>query len=419
MASTTNAIAVLDAVQRAVDGASGWRIVERDRSNRWIQAIPERLLAALPPICNRRDLPPAWLTLEFWIQPGGASLGCFWWSNPVTDEAIRNDVIAKLLNVEGTGVVYRSPSNWQSQRELALSGKTISSRWWPKGGGADLKSAELSARDILHEWSARVPAMLGALRDIASPLTNKVTARAVRERARPTKGEAEPTATAARPRQRGPARTTPAIPSEIRAFRAQPHYTSIFEIYPHEGRLYGTEDLYGDWSSPLLIMAKDAGSSGNFLPASKGGKGWAWVHNPARPTNRNLKPLADSLPIPKLYASFLGPLLRNDDRESGDLYLDESIRSFVRRLFYWTVAQMDAVETVAVLGKESWTELMLAIGRTRESAAWKSFHLRGNPLVVSIDGKSLEFVALNHPARITADVLARQPGWRHIVTRYA
>lgn len=210
--------------------------------------------------------------------------------------------------------------------------------------------------------------------------------------------------------------STPPIPNEFRNFRAQPHYTSIFEIYPSESHIYGTEDWHGDWAAEVLFVAKDAGSSRIFLPPSKGGRGWAWVTNHSRPTNRNLRPLLDMLPGGKLYGSFLGPLLRNDERESGNLVMDDAIRGFVKSLFLWTVANMACSKiTVAVLGEDAWREIMLAIGLPAERSMWKSRRLSGQPLATTVAGKEVSFVALYHPARIPPDRLALQPGWQWIL----
>lgn len=211
---------------------------------------------------------------------------------------------------------------------------------------------------------------------------------------------------------------TPPIPSDIRGFRYQPHYTSIFEIYPDETHLYGTEDLYGDWGGEVLLLAKDAGASSNFLPASRGGSGWAWVHNPARRTNRNLVPLAEQLPCGKLYASILACLLRNDDQESGPIFLDDRVRAFVKRVLLWTLEQMPRVRSVAVLGGDSWRESMRALDLRQEGREWKARHLSGEPVEVRVAGKRIEFFALNHPARITADRLMQQPGWRRLARKH-
>jgi hypothetical protein len=50
------------------------------------------------------------------------------------------------------------------------------------------------------------------------------------------------------------------IPESIRSFKHR-HYTNIYELYPNERRLYGTESLFGDWDGELLLLAKD------FAPA--------------------------------------------------------------------------------------------------------------------------------------------------------
>lgn len=213
-------------------------------------------------------------------------------------------------------------------------------------------------------------------------------------------------------------RATPEIPDWIRGFRAQPLYTSIFEIYPNERRLYGTEDWHGDWNARVLFLAKDAGSSRIFRPISSGGRGWAWITNPARPTNRNLAPLLNSLPNGKLYASFLGPLLRNDDQESGNLPMTSSVARFATDLFLWTASEMTNMDTVAVLGREAWLVVTRAVGHAETFADWKRRHSSGEPLQVSIAGKTRSLVSLYHPARISSERLLVQPGWSWIMNQH-
>ncbi len=49
---------------------------------------------------------------------------------------------------------------------------------------------------------------------------------------------------------------TPPIPSWMRNARVQ-GYTNIYEVLPHEKRVYGTESLFGDWAGHVLILAQD------------------------------------------------------------------------------------------------------------------------------------------------------------------
>nr|HMN40490.1 hypothetical protein [Phycisphaerales bacterium] len=179
---------------------------------------------------------------------------------------------------------------------------------------------------------------------------------------------------------------------------------------------YGTEDWHGDWNARVLFMAKDAGSSRIFRSLAQGGRGWPWVTDPSRPTNRNLRPLLDMVPGGKLYASFLGPLLRNDDRESGDLPSTPAIKAFVDDLFRWTVDNMQNVQVVAVLGREAWVAVTRSAGCPEGFAQWKRRHTSGLPLDVAVSGKQLSLFALNHPARIPATALMAQAGWRRILS---
>lgn len=378
--------------------------------------IPAMLAMALPSIgiAGHRTA-REWLSLEFWTPPRESRLGVFWWVGPVTDIGQRDAALDRLLADHATGLRSKSNADWHGRDEFALSGETISKAWWPKGGAPSLAAAERSVLEHLAAWEERVDPMVRALgaepfctetsrvRDIA-----KLKASVPPRIAEPVTGSYSTSEV----------RSTPAITADFRAFRAQPHYTSIFEIYPEETHIFGTEDWHGNWNATVLFMAKDAGSSQIFMPREKGGRGWAWVTNHARPTNRHLRPLLESLPGEHLYGSFLGPLLRNDNRESGNLYLDDSIRRFVGKLFRWTVSEMGRVQTVAVLGGEAWKEITGALGLAAESRQWKMRHLSGDPLRVSVDGKDIELIALNHPARIGSERLKEQAGWKGILAKH-
>jgi len=99
--------------------------------------------------------------------------------------------------------------------------------------------------------------------------------------------------------------------------------------------------------------------------------------------------------------------------------MSNAIRGFVKSLFLWTIAGMPRVRTVAVLGKEAWRELTTAIEQQSEIGNWKARHESGLPLITSVGSKTIAFVALNHPARISASELAKQPGWRWVVKEHS
>lgn len=402
---------LLDLASNLVCGSPGWQVVKQ--TNRLVQAIPQALARVMPPIGKgAAKNSSAWFTLDFWIQGPSGGLGVFWRSNPVIDLEQRNHFLSLLLESSDTGITYKATqSEWREVDNPGFSGVTVSSAWWPKGDGPSLQGARTEVIRQLAMWSGRVPYMVAAISGVSSPPPVLDD---------PPPDAPEISSPAARPPFgiNSTPGSTPTIPAQFRKFRAQPAYTSIFEIYPHETRLYCTEDLYGDWNAPVLLMAKDAGSSRIFLPSSQGGRGWQWVHNPARPTNRNLVPLAEQLGCGKLYASFLGPLLRNDDQESGALYMDAKIRAFVKDLFEWTISKMPNLETVAVLGHEAWQELTSAIGQQAEAKRWNVRHRTGEPLSVQIDHRRINLVALYHPARITSSVLAKQAGWKGILDQH-
>jgi hypothetical protein len=410
---------IINTIADVIRGDDRWEIATIQP--RYVQACPKEFAKVMAPIGSGHPVQPHhWLSLKFWMQSTTGGLGVFWISNPVSDEVSRNAILTELLLDPLAGFDYKGGSrDWRVQPEIAFAGKTISDSWWRKGHSPDLNVGRESVKAKLAEWSVRVAALLAVLgRCHPTGGTRRAS----------SSGPAAPTVQRPLPvRSSGTGTTAPiAVPHPapssdaefkwLRSFRAQPHFTSIFEIYPNETRMYGTQEMYGDWDAELLLMAKDAGSSRIFLPRSVGGRGWRWTHDPSRPTNRNLEGIARDLGCPLFYASFLGPLLRNDDQESGPLTITAETRVFIERLFVWTVRRMSKLKTVAVLGNDAWRELAVAAGVGTEASRWKERHLSGQPLSIELAGKKISLFALNHPARIPAATLRQQPGWKRIVS---
>lgn len=146
---------------------------------------------------------------------------------------------------------------------------------------------------------------------------------------------------------------TPPIPDWIKRFRHE-SYTNIYERYPNETRLYGTESLYGDWDGELLLLAQDFAPA-NLLEKRKGDPRpyhhTCWIEHPkmlgAR-TNKRLFCLAKQIACGKLYGSALANLLRNDP--VGNLPIDAEIESFIFRVLMFTVQRMRNLRAIACLG---------------------------------------------------------------------
>ena len=179
-------------------------------------------------------------------------------------------------------------------------------------------------------------------------------------------------------------RDTPDIPDWIRNFRdtREPaRFLNVFDEdeFPPAWRLHdaerpallANESMYGRWSDArVLILARDAGTKWNFIPVIQGGRGFSWVHDEARPTNRNLRPYADSMKCSKLYGSAMSCLVLNSPKPSDGSkakervklrpLLDERCRQFVSRVLRWTLEHTPQLELVICLGEDSWDLTMNA-----------------------------------------------------------
>jgi hypothetical protein len=173
-------------------------------------------------------------------------------------------------------------------------------------------------------------------------------------------------------------RDTPPIPSWIREFRDTrdpPQFLNVFdeEEFPREWQLHdanhpvllANESMYGRWSdSRVLILARDAGTKWNFIPSDRGGRGFPWIHDETRPTNRNLRPFADCMQCPKLYGSAMSCLVLNADEERVSLMrmLNNKVEDFVVQVLRWIIDHTPRLELVICLGEDSWTLTMAAFG---------------------------------------------------------
>jgi hypothetical protein len=197
--------------------------------------------------------------------------------------------------------------------------------------------------------------------------------------------------------------STPQIPGCIRDFR-HPSYTSIYQLCPGESRLFGTESLYGDWSAPLLLLAKDFAPARLVRVRIRAGDRRPYHHTdwrtspraPGAATNRNLHRFAESVPCAKLYGSALAGLLRNDDAVSGtlpDFQPGGAVRMFARDVLRFTLAHMPHLRAVVCLGVEAWDCMTESVGC---AGADRQEHRNSRrPLVAG----GIRIFALAHPSR--------------------
>ena len=154
----------------------------------------------------------------------------------------------------------------------------------------------------------------------------------------------------------------------------------------------------------MLILARDAGTKWNFIPSDLGGRGFPWVADERRPTNRNLRQFADCMRCPKLYGSAMSclvleavrpdPLKKAKERVPLPM-LDNRVMGFVTQVLRWLVARTPRLELVICLGEQSWTLTVGAFGTNLPR--FNAVRGRG-PLACAPSVPQIHFAAVSHTA---------------------
>ena len=196
---------------------------------------------------------------------------------------------------------------------------------------------------------------------------------------------------------------TPHLPTWIREHRVR-GYTNVFALLPEETRLFGTEDLYGDWDGHVLLFAKDFACSQLVRARIEQGDPRPYRHEPTLRTNIALRRYADPLrsgPTPLtcglLYGSALACLLRDDGEMSGALPSRKEAIAFGTRVVSFVVEHMPNLEVIVCLGQEAW---QCTMGSFNTNGSWQTTRDSRKSVHIGI----IAMIAAYHPAaRISHD----------------
>ncbi len=200
---------------------------------------------------------------------------------------------------------------------------------------------------------------------------------------------------------------TPLIPSWIREATV-PGYTNLFVLLPEETRLFGTEDLYGDWNGRALLFAKDFACSGLVRERIERGDARPYRHEPRLRTNIMLRRHADPLregPTPTtcglLYGSALACLLRDDGQMSGALPSRKEALAFASHVLRFVLEHMPRLHAIVCLGEDAWQCTMPALNVAGD---WRISRDSG----MVVNAGPIKVIAAYHPAaRVTREKAAR------------
>jgi hypothetical protein len=159
--------------------------------------------------------------------------------------------------------------------------------------------------------------------------------------------------------------TTLPIPDGLRNLGAS-HYKNIFDIWPDNDRIYGTETLCGDWSAEILILAQDFASVDCLVDRIQENPNVnPYYHDPANETNVRLVQLLhengvevnidgkDNLSCGVLYGSACW-LIKEDGGLGGRLKNCAEMIRESSKVFKYTLWELRNLRYIICLGKFSY-----------------------------------------------------------------
>lgn len=182
---------------------------------------------------------------------------------------------------------------------------------------------------------------------------------------------------------------TPPLPVWIREAHVD-GYTPAHRIVGAETRLFHTEELYGDWSGTVLLLAKDFYRSSVLFRRAAAGDARPYRLDPDCLTNRMLRPHTDRLRDQGLlYGSALANLCRDDGRIGGPLPNWSQARAYGARVLGFVREHMPRLRVIVAMGQEAMAVAATVLGA---EIARSDLH---TARVVPVDG--LRVVVVPHP----------------------
>lgn len=213
----------------------------------------------------------------------------------------------------------------------------------------------------------------------------------------------------------------PRVPDWIRDFRC-PGWTNIFDRLPTEEHLYGTQTLFGDWNSRVLLLLKDWGPTSSLDEGIRNREPRPWRHAQRelgdrqgwRTNDRLRRRLVPLLPEKEfLYGSAAANMLYDDPRWSRSLsgFFAGDLHEFLKCVLSWVVESMPRLEWVACLGTEAWFLTCVTIGDSASATRFKECRDSYKPVIGVVGKKRIRAFPLYHPAaRVKLHLM--ESGWQ-------
>jgi hypothetical protein len=212
----------------------------------------------------------------------------------------------------------------------------------------------------------------------------------------------------------------PSVPPHFRTF-AHGGYTNALSFLPCDcARFYPTETLFGNWDSPILLLAKDAAPTGVMrdLVESNGCDGWRHAQRERGDragwkTNERLVNLvrAHQLPDP-LYGSATANMLYDDPEWSRSLpgFYSGPLHEYLAEVLRWVIGKMPNLRAVACIGHESWYLTSVVLGDRTAARRAREYRDQEKMISGTVGGRKIAASAHFHPSRGSREQWAL--GWQ-------
>ncbi len=201
----------------------------------------------------------------------------------------------------------------------------------------------------------------------------------------------------------------PSIPQYFRDFRYE-GYTNALSFVPHScSRFYPTETLFGNWLSPVLLLAKDAAPTGVMRALVESGGCHGWRHAEREKgdrggwrTNERLVELVRRHLLPEpLYGSATANMLYDDPQWSRSLpgFYSGHLHSYLAGVLRWVIGGMPNLRVIACVGKEAWYLTSVVLGDPAAARQSREFRDEQRMLMSRLGNREIAASSHFHPAR--------------------
>ncbi len=216
---------------------------------------------------------------------------------------------------------------------------------------------------------------------------------------------------------------SPPIPGWIRSF-SYPGYTNAFSFLPPDcPRFYATETLFGNWQSPVLLLAKDPAPTHVMRDRFHCERIDGWRHScrdkeVGQRTNMRLNRLVNNyLACKPLYGSVAAHMLYDHPGASRNLpgLRRGELHSHLAKVLQWVMESMPNLKAIACLGDDAWRFTAKTLGDCLAARNGKDYRDNQRVLVGMIGSRRITVSCHYHPSRGSNEEIAI--GWAALSSR--